>query len=48
MNMVDRGEEVELFVDGQTDNERNDLASASSTTTRLNNKVINLGSFVIL
>jgi hypothetical protein len=39
MGMVEQGEEVDLFVDDPTDNERNALGSGSSTTTRLNNKV---------
>lgn len=40
MGMVEQGEEVDLFVDDHPDNERNALGSGSSTTTRLNNKVI--------
>lgn len=39
MNMVEQGEEVDLFVDDHTDNARNNRGSGSSTTTRLNNKV---------
>lgn len=45
MGMVEQGEEVDLFVDDPTDNERNALGSGSSTTTRLNNKVSSLYLF---
>jgi hypothetical protein len=44
MNMVEQGEEVDLFVDDHTDNARNNRGSGSSTTTRLNNKVLNTSS----
>lgn len=40
MDMVEQGEEVDLFVDDHPDNERNALGSGTSTTTRLNNKVL--------
>lgn len=38
MSMVEQGEEVDIFVDNAAD-QRNDLGSGTSTTTRLNNKV---------
>jgi len=44
MGMVEQGEEVDLFVDDHPDNERNNLGSGSSTTTRLNNKVLTVVS----